>query len=46
MVQQLKIKNLTNPRPGVLRIEVETTMGSMALAGRTDRSLIQKWDYD
>lgn len=46
IVQQLKIKSLSNPRPGILRMEVETNLGSLALAARTDQALIQKWDYD
>ena len=44
--QQLKIRNLTNPRPGILRMELETNSGPVRLAARTDGGFITKWDYD
>lgn len=44
--QQLKIRNLTNPRPGVLGMELETNQGPLRLAARTDHGFITKWDYD
>jgi hypothetical protein len=44
--QQLKIRNLTNPRPGVLRMELETNRGPLRLAARTNQDFISKWDYD
>lgn len=44
--QHLKVKNLTSPRPGVLRLEVETAKGSLAFAARTSSEPIAKWDFD
>ncbi|MEZ0392697.1 MAG: hypothetical protein ACAH59_10800 [Pseudobdellovibrionaceae bacterium] len=45
-VQELKIRQLSSPRPGILRMEVETNAGRVALAARTQASIIQKWDFD
>lgn len=46
VVQQLKIRTLSNPRPGILRMEIETNLGPLSLAARTSGQLIQKWDFD
>lgn len=44
--QQLKIKGLSNPRPGILRLELETNSGLLRVAARSDKGFITKWDYD
>jgi len=44
--QQLKLRGLSNPRPGVLRMELETNSGPLRLAARIDQGFITKWDYD
>ncbi len=46
LVQQLKIRRLTSPRPGILRMELETNLGALALAARYSGTMIQKWDFD
>jgi hypothetical protein len=45
-VQQLKIRSLASPRPGILKMEVETNLGAISLAARSNQGLIQKWDFD
>ncbi len=44
--QQLKIKSLSTPRPGVIQMELETNSGPLRLAARSDQAFISKWDYD
>ncbi len=44
--QQLKLRALSNPRPGVLRLELETNSGPLRLAARSNQGFITKWDYD
>ncbi len=46
LIEKLKIRSLSLPRPGVLRMEVESNLGAVALAARTDQNFIQKWDFD
>jgi len=44
--QQLKIRSLASPRPGIIRMELETNHGPLRLAARTNHGFITKWDYD
>ena len=44
--KQLRLKELTSPRPGILQIQLETDLGKIQLAARTDSALISKWDFN
>lgn len=44
--KQMRIKELQSPRPGILELQLETDLGKVKLAGRSDFSTISKWDFN
>jgi hypothetical protein len=43
---QLKIRDLSSPHPGILKVELETNAGKISLAARTALADPLKWDFD
>lgn len=44
--KQMRIKELQSPRPGILELQLETDLGHIKLAGRSDFPTISKWDFN